>query len=99
MFDKKENVMEKIVELFCELVDLWMWNVNVEWVKEGEWFKVRNGVEGDKYYDSVMYDVKKRGGDVVVCGNGYGDDYYLFVKYIKGLSVSEIVSGICWSFN
>jgi len=70
--------MEK---LFKEMRRLESWDVKVEWVRKGEWFKVRGG-EG---YESVMFDFKRRGMGIVGGGNFGCRGEYEFDMFRRGV--------------
>jgi len=76
-----KSLMER---LYVECGRLRGWDIRVEWVKEGIWFKIRNGFNGNKGYDSVMFDFKVSDKGVIKGGGNFMYDGIYDFDMFKG---------------
>lgn len=93
-----------IWKLYVECLRLESWDIDVVWVREGKWFKIRNGKNGRVCYDSVMFDFLVRGNGEVVGSGNYGfNGEYEFDMIRKGvieeMSLKGFVDRLFWDFN
>lgn len=97
---KEEGKMNKLEELFMESLRLVSWDLCVEWVVRGRWFKIRNMVVGRRIYDSVMFDFKlRRDGSIIGFGNFMYGGEYDFDMFKKGVIEECVVSFVSRLFR